>query len=159
MKRPFLSRKFSTQTNENPVVEQVMKLPGVPSGNWKDNYFRIKRSLLLSMILVFAIFSGCGKSGSTNISPALYNGVVILRGCNYAVIQTLGSPNYIGQDTWVTGANTYHHVFRVQNWCQFGNHAMGDTVWFRVVQPQTQNCVACMMLANAPETTIPITIY
>jgi len=42
MKRLCESFIFCTQRNENSNDSNILKLPGVPSGNWKNKYFRIK---------------------------------------------------------------------------------------------------------------------
>ena len=121
----------------------------------------MKKIVLLFMVIFTVAFSGCTKSTSST-SSGVYKGVVLFSICSHTVIQTIGSPNYIGQDTWASGSNpgdpVYHHVFAVQNGCQFGNHPQGDTISFRVIPAQVQNCMYCLIAVAVPDTTIPIQV-
>lgn len=120
------------------------------------------RILLLAAIIAFSMtFSGCSKSSSSNsgIPGDTYYGTVLFSNCNSMVIQTDGSPNFIGQDTWTSGSNVYHHVFAVQNFCQVGAHPVGYTIRFKVIPAQEQTCAVCMIASDVPSVSIPILIY
>jgi hypothetical protein len=113
----------------------------------------------LFSIVIFAILaSGCKKSSApdTNI---IYKGVIINSVCLHSVIQTIG-PNYLGENGWTgsTGAQPLDHVFSVQNYCQFEEHNIGDTVNFKIIPAQAQNCMYCMMVIAAPSTSYSIEI-
>ena len=118
----------------------------------------MKKIILLSIIIFTIALSGCKKGIST--TTGIYKGVVLFNICTHAAIQTIG-PHYLGQDSWASNTNfgpVYHHVFAVQNGCQFGNHAQGDTISFIVITPQVQNCVQCLIAVAVPDSVYAIQV-
>ena len=114
----------------------------------------MERLILYSLLIFTVALSGC-KKGISTTSQSVHKGVVMFNICGNIAIQTM-SPDYLGQDIWVSDTSVYHHVFAVQNSCKFGNHNQGDTISFTVIAPQVQNCAQCMVYVAVPDTTIPI---
>jgi len=114
--------------------------------------------ILFSFIVVIILACGCKKSSTVN-NGVTYRGVVIRSVCLHSVVQSIG-PNYLGENGWVGsfGSQPLNHVFSVQNYCQFGGHAIGDTFNFKIVPPQSQNCAYCMEAIDAPTTAYSIEI-
>jgi len=112
-------------------------------------------------LLLLVLSVGCKKPPGTSGTAAIYKGVVLHNICCQDVIQTLGA-NLLGQDTWVDSNSgvptTYHHVFKVANPCQFGGHAAGDTVQFRIIEQQPQNCACCMLFVYTPSLSYAIQV-
>jgi hypothetical protein len=115
------------------------------------------------IVLFCLLIAGCKKPASgTSSSGIIYKGVVLHNVCCLDVIETVGTDR-LGQDNWVD-SNTppplalYHHVFKVANPCQFGTHAEGDTIQFKVIQQEPQNCACCMLFIFTPATTYPIQV-
>jgi hypothetical protein len=52
-----LAPTYETERESNPI----QKLPRVPSDIWKNNYFRMKRAMLVAGIALVAVVSGCNK--------------------------------------------------------------------------------------------------
>ncbi len=115
----------------------------------------MKKLILLSFVALFAAAS-CQKrtSGGTKTpTGTTYKGVVRINMCGQIAIETLG-PNYLGEDTWTGGTSgpTYHHIFSVQNHCDFGSHREGDTVTFIIVANTVQKCAVCLAYTPTPAT-------
>jgi len=121
----------------------------------------MKKAAFFSIIILSIASFGCKKNSSSTPAPFVYKGIVVFSTCTHTMIQTIG-PDYLGEDTWVsgtyTGAPVYHHVFAVQNGCQFPAHNSGDTVNFKVINPQVQNCVACMVAVAVPDSVYAIQV-
>lgn len=123
----------------------------------------MKKSFLLLLIAGLAINMSCrkmNKSTSTTSSSTIYRGVVLKSMCTQTVIQTIGT-DLIGQIGWHDGtlspSPVYDHVFKVQDGCQVGVSS-GDTINFKVISPQPQNCMACMVYISCPDTLVPIQV-
>lgn len=121
---------------------------------------KIKIFLMLLPLLA-AAGTGCRKTTASGATSGTYTGVVVFSTCLHTMIQTIG-PDYLGEDNWVSGtysgATVYHHVFAVQNGCQFGDHNPGDTIRFRVISPQAQNCMYCMIAVAVPDSSYAIQV-
>ncbi len=120
------------------------------------------KKFVFFLIVVFAIpVSGCKKGTTATNSSGSYKGVIIKNTCCQIVIQTIG-PNYLGQMNWRDGFDStgtvYSHVFKVSNPCQFGNHMPYDTINFKIVPMQVQNCACCMVFTNTPDTSYAIEV-
>lgn len=104
--------------------------------------------------------AGCNKRTSPGSLGTVYRGVVLRNICCQAVVQTIGTNN-LGQ-SWADSGNaaypSYSHVFRVANPCQFGTYKEGDTISFKVIAQQVQNCACCMIFIPTPATSIPIQV-
>ena len=112
-------------------------------------------------LLLLLCLSAASCNKKTGGSGATYKGVIIKNLCCQAVVQTLG-PNYLGQNNWpdsnTADLHIYNHVFKVANPCQFGNHQAGDTITFKVIAQQPQNCACCMLYVATPTTSYPIEV-
>ena len=68
----------------------------------------------------------------------------------------------MGEETWVSGtapgSAVYHHVFAVQNGCQFGTRNAGDTITFKIISLQVQNCMYCMTAVAVPDSVYSIQV-
>lgn len=122
----------------------------------------MKHFVILSIALFALLSPSCKKkNGTVSTTVGTYKGVVIQNICCQIVIQTIG-PDYLGQDSWIDSGTTDHHVFyhvlKVANPCQFGNHMQGDTISFKVIAQQPQNCACCMMYAATPVTAYPVEV-
>jgi hypothetical protein len=116
---------------------------------------------LFVMLLAFTA-AGCSKKTTGSAAAGvLYTGVVLHAICCQDVIQTIG-PDQLGQASWIDSGDAarpvYSHVFTVANPCQFGNHVAGDTIKFKVIPQEVQNCACCMMYIPTPSTTYPIQV-
>jgi hypothetical protein len=118
----------------------------------------MKKTVCSLGLATLLLNSGCIKTKVTSSASTTYKGVILYSICTQTVIQTLG-PNYLGINNWVDGNDTnhpvYNHVFRMQNGCM-GVGQKGDTIIFKVIPPQVQNCMACMIYIDCPDTLIPI---
>lgn len=117
---------------------------------------------LLFCILASApvFYAGCSKkTASSSGASTVYKGVVTINMCGNIAIETLG-PDYLGENSWSAGSGSpvYHNIFTVQNACQFGVHPVGDTISFKVVASQTQNCAQCMAYVAVPPARYPIQV-
>lgn len=120
----------------------------------------MKRFLIFLLIISGLFIAGCKKSSNTN-SGTIYKGVVLHNICCLDVIQTIDA-DYLGQASWIDSNNTaypiYTHVFKVSNPCQFGNHAEGDTIRFKVIPQEVQTCACCMVFIFTPNASYPILV-
>ena len=121
----------------------------------------MKKLLLLLLIGGLTANMGCRKlNRTTSSSSTIYRGVVLKSLCTQTVIQTIGS-DLIGEVGWhddlSSSSAVFNHVFKVQNGCQVQVTA-GDTINFKVISPEVQNCYACMVYVSCPETLIPIQV-
>jgi hypothetical protein len=74
MKRPCKSSDFANREMKIRQVNNLIKLPGVPSGNWKVNYLQMK---YISAILFFCLaFGGACKKTTPSANPALVFGSI-----------------------------------------------------------------------------------
>lgn len=123
------------------------------------------KHVLITTALISLLIAGCAKktakisSGPDSVPPdSIYTGVVLRVICCQDVIQTIGTYN-LGQMGWIDSGDVSHpvydHVFRVANPCQFGAK-QGDTIRFKVIAQEPQNCACCMIYTATPETRIPI---
>jgi len=116
----------------------------------------MKKLILLSFVAL-CMATACQKrnatGGTTPATGTTYKGVVRINMCGQVAIETL-APNYLGEATWTGGTSgpTYHHIFSVQNHCQFGSHAEGDTVTFKVISSEVQSCAVCLAYTPTPAT-------
>lgn len=114
--------------------------------------------MVFSMLFSGLLVPACNRSTAVN-SPKTYRGVVIQDVCCLDVIQTL-DPDTLGQSTWIDSNTTpltvRHHVFKVADPCQFQGHNAGDTITFKVIAQEAQNCACCMLFAYTPGTAYPI---
>ena len=125
----------------------------------------MKNVLFFCLIIVGLLGAACNKgiprNSATTTGATVYRGIVIHNICCLDVIQTLG-PSYLGQASWIDSGNTaypvYTHVFKVANPCQFGNHVEGDTISFKVIYPEEQNCACCMVYIPTPGVSYPIEV-
>lgn len=119
----------------------------------------MNRNLVFSFVITTAALIGCDK-GITTASQQ-YKGVVLYNQCCNIVIQNIGNPA-VGQATWIDSNRsdypTYYDVFKVANPCQFVNHKVGDTILYKVVVPEVQNCACCMQFIYTPSVAKPITV-
>lgn len=53
-----------TQIHEDPKLSQIEKLPRVPSGLFKNNYFRIKLRMIAGMLLLMILSFGVTSKAS-----------------------------------------------------------------------------------------------
>ncbi len=120
----------------------------------------MKKLLVLSILIITSALPACKKK-TASLPTGTYKGIVVFNICSQAMIQTLG-PYYLGEETWVSGtapgSTVYHHVFAVQNGCQFGNRSAGDTINFKVISPEVQNCIHCMMFVAVPDSAYAIQV-
>lgn len=119
----------------------------------------MKKTFVTALLLsVFSI--GCKKNQGPDLSKT-YKGFVLYSECSVSVVQTIG-PDYLGTATWAAGsyagAPVYHNVFTVQNGCQFLDTMGTDTFNFKIISPQVQNCMHCMMVVDAPDVSYPIEV-
>jgi hypothetical protein len=119
----------------------------------------MNRNLIFSFIVALFALTSCDKGITT--ASALYKGVVLHNQCCNIVIQNLGNPA-VGQAVWVDSNRAdypvYYDVFKVANPCQFINHKEGDTIMYRVVVPQAQNCACCMLFLYTPSVSKSIAV-
>ena len=116
------------------------------------------KPFMLLLLLPITLFSGCDKKSAAPTTT--YRGVILHSVCCSDVIMSIGSDS-IGQDSWidsnVSSLPVYHHVFKVANPCQFGGQT-GDTISFRIITSEVQNCACCMLFAYTPQTSYPIQV-
>lgn len=123
----------------------------------------MKPLLFIYTAVICMLSSRCKKDPPRqSVTSDVYTGVVIENACGQVVIKTLG-PNYLGENGWISEndpSNTVHdHVFKVGNYCQFGNYPKGDTIKFRIINQQAQNCAVCLMYVDTPDTSYPIEVF
>jgi hypothetical protein len=124
----------------------------------------MKKSVLFLAIMIAAVVSGCSKGSSMNKpvvnNGGIYKGVILKGICCQIVVQTIG-PDYLGQMNWRDSYDSsgivYNHVFKVADPCQFGANA-GDTIKFRFVPTQVQNCACCMLATPVPDSSYSIEV-
>lgn len=117
----------------------------------------------LAFILFAGLFAGfkCVKNSPAPVGST-HRGIVLRSICCQDVIRLIDGDT-LGQDNWIDSGQTpavvYHDVFRVANPCQFGTHADGDTITFRVLSSApAQTCACCMLFAYTPQTGYPIQV-
>jgi hypothetical protein len=119
----------------------------------------MRKAASFFVIWLLVLLGACSKPG-TGTQGKKYRGVVLTNVCAQVVVQSLG-PDYVGQDTWSPHTDTtspvYHHVFAVQNACQFSGNA-GDTINFVIVATQPQNCIHCLIAVPLPDSALSIEV-
>lgn len=116
----------------------------------------MKKGFILAALIFTELIGSCKKGDTGTTTGSSYRGTVIKNICCQIVIQTVGTNN-LGQ-SWTDGATRYDHVFKVSNACQFGDHIAGDTINFKVVGAEVQNCACCMVYTTTPDTSYAIQV-
>ena len=121
----------------------------------------MRKGIIGFAVILCFLTAACKKGPSANSGTSqIYKGMVLHSICCLDVIQTLGSDT-LGQNTWIDSnavpVAVYHHVFKVSNPCQFTG-GMGDTISFRVIQQQVQNCACCLIAIYTPATSFPVQV-
>ena len=117
----------------------------------------MKRLSVFLIILIAFLSLGCKKPATTTATATdKYRGVIVKNICCQVVVQAIGG-SLIGQ-AWVDGPTAYSYVFKVSNPCQFGNHVAGDTINFRLVAAEVQNCACCMIYTSTPDTAYAVEV-
>src|ERR1043165_1275043 len=69
MKRAFNSWGFASGRTKILQFSLISQLPRVPSGLWKNKYFRMKKIAFIAAIASLSLFASCEKDISINVPP------------------------------------------------------------------------------------------
>lgn len=120
----------------------------------------MKKISALILLVAMAALS-CKKSGSGNTPVGIYKGVVLHSLCCQNVIQLIDNDS-LGIDNWIDSNAmpyvTYNNVFTVANACQFGFAPVGDTISFKIIPQEAQNCACCLIAVHTPNVSYPIRV-
>ena len=115
------------------------------------------RSLLhLPALFGILLFAACKPSRNHSSGP--FTGKVIGDICSQYTIQLISGDmdpaRYL--KTWKNTQNdsTYHNVFALSNFCDFGKYGLhkGDTFQFRLLpDSHAQSCVSCLIYEPTPD--------
>ncbi|MCD6010946.1 MAG: hypothetical protein K0Q79_808 [Flavipsychrobacter sp.] len=119
-----------------------------------------RRSALILLVLAIAALS-CRRSSTNNTPVGVYKGVVLHSLCCQNVIQVIDNDS-LGIDNWIdSNAMPYevrNNVFTVANACQFGFAPKGDTISFKIIPQEVQNCACCLIYVHTPRITYPVRV-
>ncbi len=121
----------------------------------------MKNLLVIFFALISVVALSCRKDKS-EVSGTVYRGVVVDAICGNIVIQTVGAAQ-TGQDSWVdcnrTAKPELHHVFALDNPCDFNIANSTDTFKFVIGGPKVKDCAQCMAaLSCMPDTRLSIQV-